>query len=181
MLNGYLISFLKRCRTLKPKEKDEDECKPLSTSKMPYVEGLGEDIRRILKGYNIRSVFKTIETLGRILTRVKDPAPPEERPGVIYKIKCICGDFYIKETKRTLTIRLKEHKAACRLTTFERSAVAEHAWQGGHEIEWNDVEILDTTKDMQERKVKESLYIRMAPKTYLINRDEGRESCPCCG
>ena len=46
--------------------------------KIPYVEGLGEEIRTILKGYNIRTVFKTIETLGRILTRVKDPAPPED-------------------------------------------------------------------------------------------------------
>ena len=79
------------------------------------------------------------------------------------------------ETKRTLATRLKEHKAACRLGAFERSAVAEHAWQEGHEINWNDVEILDTARNLQERKVKESLYIRMAPKTCLMNRDEGRE------
>ena len=86
---------------------------------------------------------------------VKDPTPPEERPGVIYKIRCICGDFYVGETKRTLATRLKEHKAACRLGAFERSAVAEHAWQEGHEIDWNDVEILDTARDLRERKVKD--------------------------
>ena len=112
-------------------------------------------------------MFKTIDTLGRIFTKVKDPTPPEERPGVVYKIICICGDFYVGETKRTLETRLKEHKAACRLGAFERSAVAEHAWQEGHEINWNDMEILDTTRNLQERKVKESLYIRMAPKTLL--------------
>ena len=77
--------------------------------------------------------------LGRILTRVKDPTPPEERPGVIYKIKCICGDFYVGETGRNLTTRVKEHKAACRLAAFNRSAVAEHTWQEGHEIKWNDI------------------------------------------
>ena len=176
LINEYPIGFLKRCRTLKPKEKnDDEEHGPLATAKVPYVEGLGEEIRRILKDYNIRTVFKTIDTLGRILTKVKDPTPPEERPGVIYKIRCMCGDFYVGETKRTLATRLKEHKAACRLGAFERSAVAEHAWQEGHEIDWNDVEILDTAKDLQERKVKESLYIRMAPKTCLMNRDEGRE------
>ena len=48
-------------------------------------------------------------------------------------------------------------------------------WQEGHEIDWNDVEILNTARDLQERKVKESLYIRMALKTCLMNRDEGRE------
>ena len=173
--NDYPTGFLKRCRTLKPKERSEDEHKPLSTTKLPYIEGLSEEIRRILRGFNIRTVFRTIDTLGRILTRVKDPTPPEERPGVIYKIKCICGDFYVGETKRTLATRIKEHKAACRLGAFERSAVAEHAWQEGHEINWDDVEILDTAKDLQERKVKESLYIRMVPRTCLMNRDEGRE------
>ena len=42
--------------------------------------------------------------------KVKDPTPLEERPGIIYKITCICGDFYVGETKRTLATRLKEHK-----------------------------------------------------------------------
>ena len=68
------------------------------------------------------------------------------------------------EMERNLTTRITEHKAACRLATFDRSVVAEHAWQEDHEIEWNDVEILDTAKDLQERKVKESPYIRMFPR-----------------
>ena len=50
--------------------------------------------------------------------------------------------------------------------------------QEGHEIAWNDIEILDTAQDLQERKVKESLYIRMVPGTCLMNRDEGRELSP---
>ena len=73
---------------------------------------------------------------------------------------------------------MKEHKAACRLAAFERSAVAEHAWQAGHEIEWDDVEILNTVTDLQERKVKEAVYIRLAPKGLKMNRDEGKELSP---
>ena len=176
--NDYPIGFLRKCRALKPREKKEEAEKPISTTIIPYIEGLSKEIRRILNGYNIRTVFRTVDTLGRIFTSVKDPIPPEERTGVIYKIKCTCGDFYVGETGRNLTTRLKEHKAACRLAAFDRSAVAKHARQVGHEIEWNDVEILDTTKDLQERKVKESLYIRMAPKSCLMNRDEGRELSP---
>ena len=162
-------------KTERSESEGEDEQKPLSTAKIPYIERLSKEIRRILREFRIRTVFRTIDKLGRILTRVKDPTPPDERPGVIHKIKCICGDFYVGETKRTLATRIKEHKAACRLAAFERSAVAEHAWQEGHEINWDDVEILDNTKDLQERKVKESLYIRMVPRTCLMNRDEGRE------
>ena len=110
--NEYPIGFLKRCRTLKRKEKNDDkEYKPLTTTKIPYVKGLGEEIRRILKDYNIRTVIKTMDTLGRILMKVKDPTPPEERPGIIYKIRCVlCGDFYVGETKRMLATRLNEHK-----------------------------------------------------------------------
>ena len=73
---------------------------------------------------------------------------------------------------------MKEHKAACRLGAFERSAVAEHAWQASHEIEWDDVEMQDTATDLQERKVKESVHIRLAPKGLKMNRDDGKELSP---
>ena len=58
------------------------------------------------------------------------------------------------ETGRSLRTKIKEHKAACRLAAFERSAVAEHVWQAGHEIKWDDVEILNTETTLQERKVR---------------------------
>ena len=54
---------------------------------------------------------------------------------MIYKISCDCGDHYIGETKRTLGTRVKEHLTACKYARFERSAVAEHAWQDGHRID----------------------------------------------
>ena len=180
--NGYPTGILNKCKVQGQKEKgdseEEDDNKPLSTANIPYVKGLSEEIRRILRNNNIGTVFKTEETLDWILTRVKDLIPLEERPGIIYKITCICGDFYIEETRRSLTTRVKEHKAACRLAAFERSGVPEHAWQAGHEIEWDDVEILDMAKELQERKVKESVYIRLASKGCRMNRDEGRELSP---
>ena len=64
------------------------------------------------------------------------------------------------------------------LLTVGGGAVVEHAWQAGHEIVWDDVEILDTATELQERKVKESVYIRLAPKGCRMNRDDGRELSP---
>ncbi len=58
---------------------------------------------------------ETTATLGRMLTKVKDPIPSSDKHGVIYKIRCECRDFYIEETGRTLDTKLKEHKAPCRL------------------------------------------------------------------
>ena len=84
----------------------------------------------------------------------------------------------IGETGRTTNTRVKEHKAACRLVNFDRSAVAEHAWKDGHVIEWNEVEVLDKATDERQRRVKEALYIRMAPPGVRMNRDKGREVSP---
>ena len=79
MNNDYPLGFLKRCRTLKQKERSEseseDEQKPLSTAKIPYIEGLSEEIRRILRGFRIRTVFRTIDNLGRILTSQRPNTP----------------------------------------------------------------------------------------------------------
>ena len=64
--------------------------------------------------------------------------------GAVYKIKCICGDFYIGESGRALGERIKEHKAACKYAHFDKSPVAEHAWKDGdHQINWDDVDIID--------------------------------------
>ena len=49
--------------------------------------------------------------------------------------------FYIGETGRTPKTRLKEHRAACRLASYERSVIAEHAWQVGREIQWDNVDM----------------------------------------
>ena len=62
-----------------------------------------------------------------MLSKVKDP--------VIYKVSCLCGDFYIRQIGTSVNTRMKEQKVACRLVRFKRSAVAEHACQDGHIIE----------------------------------------------
>ena len=84
-----------------------------------------------------------------LLTKVKDPVPQEEKTGVVYKISCDCGDHYIGETGRTPGTRVKEHLSACKYARFERSAVAEHAWQDGHRIDLEGVEGLDVASNHQ--------------------------------
>lgn len=128
--NGYPKNWIKLDSYTADKP-DNEEQKPLATATIPYTSGLSESIKRLLRDYNIRTAFKSSWTLGRMLTKVKDPVPDEERTGVVYKIGCSCGDVYIGETSRSMSTRIKEHKAACRLANFERSAVAEHAWQDG--------------------------------------------------
>ena len=68
---------------------------------------------------------------------------------------------------------------ACRLGQFESSAVAEDAWQDGHIIKWDQVEIVDTAASMSERLMKEVIHIRLSPPGCRIERKE--EICRHCG
>ena len=78
-----------------------------------------------------------------------------------------------------MSTRIKEHKAACRLRKFERSAIAEHTWQDGHSIEWDNAEILDTATGFISRCTKEALHIKLrTTPTCRMNRDEGRDLSP---
>ena len=44
----------------------------------------GMDLRRVCRKYNIRTVFTTVSTLWKQLTRVKDIDPDLRRVGVVY-------------------------------------------------------------------------------------------------
>ena len=52
---------------------------------LPYVSGLSEDVKRVCRKFDIRTVFTTISTLRQQLTRVKDVDPPLSKAVVVYK------------------------------------------------------------------------------------------------
>ena len=53
---------------------------------LPYVAGLGEDLKRVCRKFGIRTVFKNMNTLRQQLTKVKDIDPSWKRSNVVYKI-----------------------------------------------------------------------------------------------
>jgi hypothetical protein len=62
-------------------------------------------------------------------------------PG-IYRIPCECGKVYVGQTGRTIEIRCKEHKRHIRLGQPDKSAVAEHSIEAGHNVDFNNITIL---------------------------------------
>ena len=81
-------------------------------------------------------------------------------------------------TKRRLETRLKEHRDACERGMMEKSAVAEHAWENHHPIDWEETTILDRGRG-QELLLKEALHIQMTPSEERFNRDGGLEVPGC--
>jgi hypothetical protein len=91
-------------------------------------------------------------------------------PGV-YRISCECGKVYVGQTGRSIETRCKEHMKHIRLDQPEKSAVAEHSANTGHQIDFSNITILDRTSGYMDRIVKEAIHIRLNKENF--NRDNG--------
>ena len=160
------------------KRRDQEE-PPKLTVILPYVAGVSEDSRRICRKFDIRTVFTTITTLRKQLTRVKDTEPIAKRSGVVYQGPCSCGLVYIGETKRILETCLREHMAPTRWDEFEKSAIAEHVWTHQQYPQWDKTSILDADSKKHVLVVKEALHIMSAGRQTLLNRDQGTTISDC--
>ena len=79
------------------------------------------------------------------LVQLKDHTPPEKKAGVVYRIPCgTCGRAYIGQTARIFDQRLKEHKRALTSGNPAQSAVAEHAMEEMHAIDWEKAQVVDS-------------------------------------
>ena len=62
-----------------------------------------------------------------------------------------------------------KHKEACSRGELEKSAIAEHAWQNQHSIEWDGTWIMDRASGRIELVLKEALHIGLLQPG--LNRD----------
>ena len=144
---------------------------------LPYTEGVSEDIRQVCRKFGMKVVFKSELSLRSMLTKVKDTLALEKKSKVVYQVPCSCGEIYIGETLRRLETRMKEHQDACQKGTLEKSALAEHAWENHHPIEWEETTVIDQARTSKELMLKEAIHIRLNHPS--LNRDGGLELPGC--
>ena len=78
---------------------------------MPCNRRFSEELRRILKGYNIQAYFKPTNMLRQILVRPKDKLDKFQVTGPVYHIPCEdCSASYVGETERSLKACFMEHR-----------------------------------------------------------------------
>ena len=96
-----------------------------STTKayLPYIQGVTDNIAKVLAKKDIRASFKPLLTIRQRTKSVKDD-PDHLQQKCVYKINCSCREFYIGEIGRTFKIRLKEHGVDIRLGRTKTSALA---------------------------------------------------------
>ena len=175
--NGYPETFVKTAS--KSRRAAEPIEEPRATAFIPYVAELSEDVRWVCRRYDIRTVLRSSSTLRGQLMRVKDQDPLEKKSNVVYHVPCSCGRVYIGEMKRALETRMKEHKAATRRGELKKSAIAEHAWNHHHQVEWEEIKVLDEAANNTTLLIKEALHIRLTDTETLINRDKGVAISDC--
>ena len=98
---------------------------------------ISENLRRVCRKYNTRTVFITVSTLRKQLTRVKDIDPDLGKVRVVYKISCECSvDWTTLERLNELGTHLKEHQTATRRGETKKCAIAKHTWTYQHQPLW---------------------------------------------
>ncbi len=104
---------------------------------LPYIKGLTEPLKRILKPHDIRVTTKPLCTLEQSFPSTKDRPSPEDQTNVVYKINCAdCSWSYIGETGRAFNTRRKEHVRNVELCK-SGSNIASHASTNNHKIDFN--------------------------------------------
>ena len=139
---------------------------------LPYVRGISEAVRRILRPLGVRVTFKPTITLKQLLVKPKDQVPDRERANVVYQVPCAnCPATYVGQTGRRLNQRLREHRRAVESGDCANSALAEHAWGCHHPVDWDHLRVLDGHPHLYQRLTLESVHIRS--QSNPVNRDLG--------
>ncbi|XP_072033335.1 uncharacterized protein [Amphiura filiformis] len=117
---------------------------------IPYLAGVSESLRRVLRSHGIVTHIKPQNTIRSLLVAPKDKTDKLDKSGAVYGLKCLdCSSSYVGESARPLRTRISEHERPT-------SPVGEHITKDHHSIDWDGVRILDREEDWFRRGVRES-------------------------
>ncbi|PSN50520.1 hypothetical protein C0J52_14373, partial [Blattella germanica] len=114
---------------------------PVGTAVIPNIPGVSEKLKKIVKKFGIRTAFKSYTTLCNI-QNTKPPNEQQANKNCVYNVPCECGIIYIGKTGRPLQTRINEHKRNTRNGATQESKLAEHSWETGHRIQWEEYNIV---------------------------------------
>ena len=131
----------------------------------PYINGTSEKLNRILKPYNIQLASKPSTTLKSKLCNLKDKRSTMEKKNIVYEVPCKqCPGRYVGETGRQLETRIHEHKNAVN-KKHQNSLLYQHSDNTGHNIDFGNVKVLDSAKNLGQRMLLESIHTIQLPDT----------------
>ncbi|KFD44975.1 hypothetical protein M513_14148 [Trichuris suis] len=102
--NGYPQNFVTCTITRRlhaPRDRPNDEVSSNPVITIPYYCGLGEQLQRLGRQHGYPVYFKSSPSLRSLVRNDKIRLPFEDRPAVVYEIKCGCNACYIGATPPT--------------------------------------------------------------------------------
>ena len=88
---------------------------------------------------------------------------------MVYKVPCKeCHQTYIGETKRTLKVRLGEHKQVVKRGD-PKNGIAVHAHESNHTIDWEGARVKRSSMTgYWQRRTIEAIHIKLTEKTMNL-------------
>ena len=150
-----------------PGEKEDQTTPPQHGQGSRDIGGATEPISRLIRKTGVAAHAKPHTTIRSILVAPKDKDNPQDKCGVVYQLTCHdCEASYIGETERALKQKLKEHHK-------DSSPVGHHMGYNNHELDSQNIRIVDRDSRWFQRGVREAIEIRPT-----LNPDRGRHNLP---
>jgi len=125
----------------------------------PYVKCLSQHIKKSFKNTEFTPGYACLNRLDRFIKLHKDTTDHNSKNNIIYKIMCKdCDASYVGQTKRKLNTRISEHKRNIKQSNL--SVVSRHIIDMNHDMDWNDVRILDCESNYYKRLISETIHIK---------------------
>ena len=178
--NDYSKWFIQKAlKKRKAQAKLQEEERHIGLVTLPFIPGITERLKHLLKNHQIKVPTKPLRTVGNMLPSLKDKINEFDHCGVVYKIPCLdCTSVYIGETDRSFKTQRKEHQRdiksdiIAQLTNEElkkKSALVKHVCLNGHRIDRESSAILAIESDYNKRRLLESFYIHKTDFSFNDN------------
>ena len=141
---------------------------------LPYTNKFFENISDKLKKYNVTTIPRFNNNLSKLITRGKDNTALTEQTNVVYKLKCKnCDATYVGETKRKMSVRIKEHEKNIQKDD-QLFVINEHVKNLGHQIDFENPQILDREDNWHKRIFSEMIHINLQ-KNAINKKDDSQK------
>lgn len=146
---------------------------------VPYIPKLTENktLKHMVNNKNTIIAHRSNKTLRQLFTRKRTKVDKLEVDNVVYEITCqgneneLCNKVYIGTTKRKLGTRIVEHETDINKEK-ETTALAQHAKETKHKIDFKGVRILDREKKVNKRYTLESLRIQQRIRKSINTKED---------
>jgi len=126
-----------------------------------YVKSISEITTSLFDKSIFMTGYRSLNKLDRIIIIQKDFTEHTHKNNIVYKINCNnCDASYVRQTKRKMRTKIKEHQNNIKLDKSKHSVITEHILDFNHNFDWDNIKILDTESNYNKRLISEMLHIK---------------------